>query len=264
MNIGIEGGATFRSVMGCGGVRRTSMNLSSSENSQNIDTGSVFRGLADLVYRAGDYAEIHQAICDAAPMFVAGCDHASLMLKQRGRFITAGASDDIAREIDQLERDLRAGPCVDAIVDETAHIAPDLAVGSAWPRLTEQVLARTPVRGMAGFRILIDDRVAGALNLFSDTPGALTERSINEAAVLAAFASVAMMAGSRQEAATTLRSGLESNREIGIAVGLLMAFHKFSDDDAFAMLRKTSQDMNIKLSEVAREIVQHHRNRKPR
>ena len=31
-----------------------------------------------------------------------------------------------------------------------------------------------------------------------------------------------------------------------------MAFHKITDEEAFAMLRKASQDMNIKLAEVAR------------
>ncbi len=59
--------------------------------------------------------------------------------------------------------------------------------------------------------------------------------------------------------AKTLRDGLQSNREIGKAVGLLMAFHQISDDAAFDMLRKASQDMNIKLAEVARQVVEHHR-----
>ena len=41
-------------------------------------------------------------------------------------------------------------------------------------------------------------------------------------------------------------------------MGLMMAFHKITDDEAFEMLRKASQDMNIKLSEVARQVVEHH------
>jgi AmiR/NasT family two-component response regulator len=40
-----------------------------------------------------------------------------------------------------------------------------------------------------------------------------------------------------------------------------MAFHKVSDNEAFGMLRSTSQDLNIKLSEVARQIVDHHNQR---
>ena len=78
------------------------------------------------------------------------------------------------------------------------------------------------------------------------------------AIMLTAFASVTLAALERGEEATTLRRGLESNREIGKAVGLMMAFHKVSDDDAFEMLRKASQDMNLKLIEVARQVVAHH------
>ena len=38
----------------------------------------------------------------------------------------------------------------------------------------------------------------------------------------------------------------------------MMAFHKISDDEAFGMLRTASQEMNIKLAEVARQVMQHH------
>jgi len=77
--------------------------------------------------------------------------------------------------------------------------------------------------------------------------------------VLSAFASIAMAALERGEEAVTLRRGLESNREIGKAIGLLMAMHGISDDQAFEMLAKVSQEMNIKLAEVASQVVAHHR-----
>ncbi|MGH3471918.1 MAG: ANTAR domain-containing protein [Nocardioidaceae bacterium] len=40
-----------------------------------------------------------------------------------------------------------------------------------------------------------------------------------------------------------------------------MAFYKLTDDEAFEMLRKSSQDLNLKLADVAREIVAHHNSR---
>jgi GAF domain-containing protein len=134
----------------------------------------------------------------------------------------------------------------------------DLTTASAWPRLKERVLAETPVRGIAGFRLIAGDRKSGALNLFSDSPDGLTSRSIDQAIVLAAFVTVALMASEQRAAAASLRAGLESNREIGKAVGLMMAFHKINDEEAFQILRKASQDMNVKLIEVARQVVAHH------
>ena len=151
--------------------------------------------------------------------------------------------------------ELGEGPCVDAIEEEAGQIDPDISKHSTWPKLAERVLAETPVRGMAGFRIIVDGRKVGALDLFSDTPGAL-EAAGAEGAVLSSFASVALMSVANRERADSLRRGLESNREVGKAVGLMMAAHQIGSDEAFALLRRASNDMNMKLTEVAREVIE--------
>src|SRR4029450_4262620 len=120
-------------------------------------------------------------------------------------------SDDVAREIDTYERELGEGPCLDAIVDAAVYHDADLTDGSPWPRLTERVLATTPVRSMAGFRLLTGDQKAGALNLFSDTPNGLDRESVDQGIVLASFVTVALMASQERKAAATLRAGLASN-----------------------------------------------------
>ncbi|MEP7089793.1 MAG: GAF and ANTAR domain-containing protein [Nocardioidaceae bacterium] len=222
------------------------------------ETSAVFSGLADVIYVSDDFEQMYAAIVDAAPRLVEGCDHASLMLRQSSRFVTIASSDDVGSTVDAYERELGEGPCLDAIIDESVFHDADLTDGSPWPRLTERVLAQTPVRSMAGFRLRAGDGKAGALNLFSDTPGGLTERAVDQGIVLAAFVTVALVAAHERHAARTLRDGLASNREIGKAMGLMMAFHKVSDEEAFAMLRKASQDMNLKLVEVARQVVDHH------
>jgi hypothetical protein len=221
-------------------------------------TAGVFRSLAEIVYASDGFDQVYEAVVTAAPDLVDGCDHASLMLRGHDQFSTVAASDDVARSIDTFERELGEGPCLDAIVDAAVYHDADLTDGSPWPRLTERVLARTPVRSMAGFRLLAGDQRTGALNLFSDTPCGLDARSVDQGIVLTSFITVALMASHERRAAETLRAGLASNREIGKAVGLMMAFHKIGDEEAFGMLRSASQEMNIKLVEVARQVVQHH------
>lgn len=228
------------------------------------DPTRTFAELATIIYGASGFDEIYTAICHAATRLVTGCDHACLTLLSHGQPVTAAASDDTAAHIDRLEREIGDGPCLDAIEDDTAYIDSDLTDGSPWPELSRRALAETSVRGMAGFRLLADGRKQGALNLFSDTPGALTERSVDEAIMLVSFTSVALSAAQSAQAVESLKQGLQTNREIGKAVGLMMAFHKVSDDEAFEMLRQTSQDMNIKVLEVAREIVRHHNARNDR
>ncbi|MBC2637978.1 MULTISPECIES: GAF and ANTAR domain-containing protein [unclassified Rhodococcus (in: high G+C Gram-positive bacteria)] len=219
---------------------------------------AVFAKLAEMVYSGDDFAQVYQAICDAAATLVPGCTHASLMLKQNDQYLTVGASDSVAAQVDALERAEQEGPCLDAIEKEAPQVEADLARSTQWPRLAQRAIAETPVRGAAGFRLLIKGRKVGALNLFSDTPGIFTDESIDQAILITAFAAVTLTALHEHQEAQTLREGLASNREIGKAIGLLMAFHDIPEDRAFDLLRKTSQDMNIKLTRVAREIIAHH------
>ena len=154
-----------------------------------------------------------------------------------------------------MERLAGDGPCVDAIEEETPQIETDLTTPNQWPQLAKRIIAETPVRGAMGFRILVDKRKTGALNLFSDTAGVFDTESAGQAIVLASFASVAINAVAQGEDVSTLRRGLLSNREIGKAVGMLMMLHGVDEQKAFNILRRYSQDLNIKLADVARSVI---------
>ncbi len=52
-----------------------------------------------------------------------------------------------------------------------------------------------------------------------------------------------------------LRRALERSRDIGAAVGVLMAFHKVTRDEAFEMLRRSSQHHNRKVHALALEVI---------
>lgn len=227
---------------------------------QRLPEGAeAFQRLAAILYRADTYPEVYEQLCRTAVDLVPGCDHACITTLSGGFEPTLEAcTDDVAAHLDRLEWETGEGPCVDAILSQGFEWDPDITQHPTWPKLAERVLQETPVRGMIGFRIIVGDRKAGALNLFSDVPGALTEESADAAAVLAAFTSVAIAAASQKAEARSLREGLASNREIGKAVGLLMAAHSVGDEEAFAMMRAASNTLNRRLAEVARDIVAEH------
>jgi hypothetical protein len=220
------------------------------------DPATVFAALAEIIYQGSDANEMYAAICVAATLAIRGCDHASLLVRDNDRYITVGASDRLAEKIDELERRAGDGPCIDAIEEETPQIDTDLTTPSLWPKLAAVLVAETPMRGAMGFRLLIDKRKGAALNLFSDTANSFDAESAGRAAVLASFASVAINAVAKGEDNASLRRGLLSNREIGKAVGMLMMLHELDEDQAFELLRRHSQALNIKLAEVARAVVE--------
>jgi len=220
---------------------------------------AVFAALAEILYSAADSAEVYSAICSAAVELIPGCDHASLMLRRGNTNVTVAASDEIAEYADDLERATGEGPCIDALDTEAPQLESDLRTPNQWPEFARKVVAETPIRGSMGFRLMVDRQKFGALNLFSGTPGAFTETVADHAIMLASFASVAVTALNRGEDADSLRRGLASSREIGQAVGLLMALHRVSDDEAFDILVRTSQNMNVKIAELARKVIVQHR-----
>ena len=224
------------------------------------EAAEAFTALAELVY-AGEttFQGVYDAICRIAVSAVPGCDHACITTMRAGeRTVCVASTDDIARRVDDLEWETQQGPCLDAILSQNYEWDPDITKNAAWPELARRTLDETPVRGMLGYRILVGGRKAAALNLLSDTPDALTEEAARIGAIVAAFATVALTAASEHEGVNTLRAAVDSNREIGKAVGLLMATHGLSDDDAFDMLREASSKLNLRLAEVARRVVEQH------
>lgn len=219
------------------------------------EASQVFARLNEVVYSGATTQAVYDAIVHATVELVDGCDRAAILLRDRERLTSAAATDAVARGIDELEVSIGDGPCLDAIVDEAMQFDPDLTTPTAWPGLAARVLADTPVRGMIGCRLLIDGTKVGALDLFADQPGALTQRSVDQAAIMASLASVAIMTVRARGEAANLTRALDNSRAIGKAVGLIMAARKVDDDEAFQVLRKTSQDLNMKLSLVAEEIV---------
>jgi hypothetical protein len=220
-----------------------------------VDPARVFASLADVVTDGSTPKEMYAAICVAATLMVPGCDHASLMISHAGTRSTAAVTDPVAHKIDKLELALGSGPCLDAFGEQTAQLASDLSTGGRWPVFAARVVAETQVRGALSVRMSLDHAKVGALNLFSDTANAFDTESVERASVLAAFAKVATSAAAHGEDAVALREALARNRAIGKAVGMLMVLNDISDDEAFGILRRTSQHVNVRVADLAAEFI---------
>lgn len=57
------------------------------------------------------------------------------------------------------------------------------------------------------------------------------------------------------EQVTHLKAALQSNRRIGIAIGIVMSQHRITDEAAFLALRRASQSSNRKLRDVAEDVI---------
>ena len=171
---------------------------------------------------------------------VPGARCASLTVRHGSRFTTEAATDEAARQADQLQYQLGSGPGVDTEADDSVFLTGDVAGDGRWPQWG---------------RLVQDESGAVAtLNIYSDDPDAFGDRAAAMGLVLASHGSLLVTATLARGRATNLMRALESNREIGVAMGILMQRHQITRDEAFHVLRTASQDSNRKLSAVASEV----------
>ena len=85
----------------------------------------------------------------------------------------------------------------------------------------------------------------------SSQPGAFDDDSLSIAALYAAMAAVALNAAQTE----TLQLALKSRDIIGQAMGILMERHGITDREAFQRLSTASQNLNVRLKDVADQVV---------
>jgi hypothetical protein len=195
------------------------------------------------------------ALARAAVGRVPGARWASVTSYEHDRFRTVAATDTIARRADSIQYAVGSGPCIDAIVDDTLYRPRDLPHDERWPEFGERVSTEVGMRSMLSYRLghEIGDRVDG-LNIYSDEVGAFDERSELVGLMLATHGALAVALTANQARVENLQKALQSNRDIGVAMGVLMARHRITREQAFGLLRMASQNSNRKLHDVARDV----------
>lgn len=181
---------------------------------------------------------------------------ASVTMLRGGRFRTEASTSESATRADLLQYDVGSGPCVGAVLDDNVYLTGDITQDERWREWGQQANAATGARSVLAYRLtLYDDTDSIAcLNIYSTDRDAFDRRSLGAGLVLATHGSLLVAAMVARDRAENLVRALASNREIGVAMGILMHKHRLSRDQAFDVLRVASQDSNRKLADVATEV----------
>ena len=188
---------------------------------------------------------------------VGGCDHAAIsVIGRRGGVQTVAATDDAPARVDAIQYETGQGPGLDAMAGHETCVIDDLCVDGRWPAFSRRAAEETGVRSMLSFRLFVQGDTIGALNLYSRQPAAFDLRGRVVGTVLAAHAAIALTAAREREHVQHLEDALRSNREIGMAMGVLMGRDGVTEVEAFAALRRASQYLNLKVREVAARVLE--------
>jgi GAF domain-containing protein len=214
----------------------------------------AFQEIASHVHSSEDYEDTFRRICLTAANSITGCDAASVSTIEAGRPVTHGSTGDMATRGDQIQYDENEGPCLDAAMRERWVYTPDLTTSRRWPHSSKRLAGELGVRTMMSCRLALDaapNQTLGGINLYSRAKDAFNDEDQMLALLLASLGAVAVDA-SRQQA--QLRRAIESRQVIGEAVGILRSQGGVSREQAFDMLSRASQRMNVKLRDLAQQI----------
>ena len=196
-----------------------------------------------------------KTVVKAAASAVPHGRHAGLTLVRADRPpITLAASDDLASEVEALQYELDEGPALDAAMGPAVVSSDDIAADDRWSAFGPRCADAVGVRSMLSLRLPVGGVDHAAINYCSLDVAAFTDDDITVASVLVPLAALAVEADLREIDRANLMKALESSRQISTAVGILMSTHRLSHEQAFALLRRASMDLNAKVRNVAEEV----------
>ncbi|MEU8585772.1 GAF and ANTAR domain-containing protein [Streptomyces sp. NPDC048664] len=195
-----------------------------------------------------------ERITRSAVRLVEGCDAAGILVLRGRQVKSLAPTHQFVADSDRLQERLAEGPCFDAALrregERVFRIADLTERQPDWPGFARAARA-LGVGSMMGFLLFTEDEDLGALNLYSHRPGAFTEASETAGWLLASHAAVAF-SSARTDA--QLQQAVATRHVIGEAMGILMGGHRLTEEQAFDVLRRYSQENNVKLREVARRV----------
>lgn len=164
-----------------------------------------------------------------------------ITLLRHRKAATVASSSAAAEAMDEIQYDFGDGPCMTASREqETVHVA-DLDGDGRWPQYAAAV-RHLGFRSILALPFVLDGDTRAALNLYAHRPGRFDRR--------------AMRFAHCSDTAANLKATLETRTGIDVAVGILMAQNRCSQDEAFEFLKSASSARNIKLHAVAAGVVE--------
>lgn len=185
----------------------------------------------------------------------------AVSLLREKRAGSAASSSPQAQALDEMQGRFLEGPCLTAIHEHTiTHIA-DTLDDPRWPDYLP-VAAEHGVRSILGVPFELGDEsgAGAALNVYSARPGEFSDEIIESVRHEVHQASSALQLGVRlarhRETEENLRAAMASRTPIDLAVGLIMGQNRCTQDEAVEILKAASNHRNIKLRDLAADLVE--------
>ena len=170
------------------------------------------------------------------------------------------STDTVSALIEQLQYDLGEGPCVDAYHQDRPVLEPNLAEPEVprWLAFTGPAVD-AGARAVFGFPLQVGAVRIGALNIYNDRPGGLSDDQYIDALVVADVAAQAVLLLQADAPPDTVAVELEANADFQYVVhqasGMVAVQLDVPLSQALIRLRAHAFGNNRSLTDVARDVV---------
>ena len=223
------------------------------------DTG-INDHLQDAILDSTDVSQFLEEFCRYAVLSLSGGEQVfcGITLLRDRKAVTVASSSEHVRSMDEIQYNFDDGPCLTAAREQIIVEVPDLNRDDRWPAYFDAISGH----GMHSILAVPFDMAGdakAALNLYSDTAHKFTDEVVERARAYAREASrslrLAVRIAQHSEHVQDLTTAMESRTAIDVAIGIIMAQSRCSQAEAFTILRKASSHRNIKLRDLAGQIV---------
>jgi GAF domain-containing protein len=234
--------------------------VASNENPQPANAAEALERLGRLSLRELSMDSLLQTVAELAKTVMPGNPEASVTLLVRDKPSTVVSTGQLAVDLDETQYERGHGPCLHAArTGELTEIA-DTRADSRWRDYSRRAAEAGNLSSLSvPLAIDEDEQVSGALNLYAREPQAFDEGSRSAAQAFGPYAAVATgnlyAYQSARGMADNLQIALESRAVIDQAKGILIERHKLTPDQAFQLLAQASMSVNLKVRDVADQLV---------
>lgn len=222
------------------------------------DLVHAFSALQLLMVTAPGVEDFLSELSGLAARIVEPVGSCGITLRRDSSHLTIASSDELAEAVDQAQYAAGTGPCLDSLVSAAIVDVPDLGAETRWPGFRPRAL-ELGVRSCLAVPLTDGTEVLGALNLYGRRPRVFDTAAQEKARTFATQAATALRVVLRTtvhaEQSAQLERALASRTEIDQALGILMGQQRCTADEAFALLRRHSQNNNRKLRDVAVDLI---------
>jgi GAF domain-containing protein len=226
------------------------------------EAGRITEGLTELAALLLAVEDMNDALTHIAEIAVAvipdGPSCGITVIKD-GQPVTQVYAGSVPAWVDDAQYENGDGPCLQAQRTGSVVVVQNLAAENRWGDWPSVALA-AGAHGVYAHPLEIGGEVLGALNLYAHEPDLFPEE-VQQIAVQFARPAALLLGGvlqrlSQGEVIDQLHAAMSSRGVIDQAIGIVMAQRRCGPGEALAVLRRMSNDRNVKLRDVAASLVE--------